>query len=138
MAGGVERSGMDEGQSIMENNDIVGSIPWPIAVASAAWFGFMAYKSEKNFVLWAIGGGLMGLVITTIVVGLGQATFIPYYTAEVSAFRLKAAGLALVLVLCVGWLFTGPLHRRLFASLKPDEGPAPAPPAKPPVTAPKP
>jgi len=122
----------------MENNDIIGVIPWPVALATAAWFGVMAYRSGKNCVLWAIGGGLLGLVVTTIVLGLGQATFIPYSTEEITPFRLKMTALAVVLVLGVGWLFTGSLHRHLLASLKRTLRPAPEPPAKPPATGLKP
>ena len=62
---------------------------------------------------------MLGLVVTTIVLGLGQATFIPFSTQEIAPFRLKVAGLAILLVLCVGWLFTGSLHRHLLAFLKP-------------------
>ena len=78
----------------MEHNSIIGLIPWPVAAATAAWFGVMAYKAGKNCVVWAIGGGVLALVVTTIVMGLAQATFIPYYTEEIAAFRLKVAGLA--------------------------------------------
>ena len=118
----------------MENNSIVGAIPWPVAVATAIWFGVMAYKAGKNCALWAIGGGLLGLVVTTIVLGLAQATFIPYSTEEIAPFRLKVAVLAILLVLGVGWLFTGTLHRHLLAALK--RGATPPPPqasAKPPT-----
>jgi hypothetical protein len=109
----------------MENNSIVGSIPWPVAVATAIWFGVMAYKSGKNCALWSIGGGLLGLVVTTIVLGLAQATFIPYSTEEIAPFRLKMALLAILIVLCVGWLFTGTLHRHLLAALKRSAAPPP-------------
>jgi hypothetical protein len=119
----------------MENNSIVGLIPWPVAAATAIWFGVMACKAGKNSALWAIGGGLMGLVLTTIVMGLAQATFIPYSTAEIAPLRLKVAVLAILLVLCVGWLFTGTLHRHLLAALKRAAAPplpeAPAKPATP-------
>ena len=117
----------------MENNSIVGLIPWPVAVATAIWFSVMANKSGKNCVLWAIGGGLLGLVVTTIVLGLGQATFIPFSTAEIAPFRLKMTALAILIVLFVGWLFTGTLHRHLLASLKQAAAPAPEAPAKSPV-----
>jgi len=46
-------------------------------------------RSGKSVVLWAIGGGLMGLVVTTIILGLGQATFIPFDTQEIAPFRIK-------------------------------------------------
>ncbi len=123
----------------MEDNAIIGSIPWPVAVATAAWFGVMAYKSGKNFVLWAIGGGLLGLILTTIVLGLAQATFIPFSSEEIAPFRLKMAVLAILLVAGAGWLFTGTLHRHLLAALKRDLAPGPeAPPASPPPPAPGP
>jgi len=122
----------------MENNNIVGLIPWPVAAATAIWFGVMAYKAGKNAALWAIGGGLLGLVLTTIVVGLAQATFIPYSTEAIAPFRLKVAVLAIVLILCVGWLFTGTLHRHLLAALKRAAAPPPPEaPAKPPAPSPK-
>jgi hypothetical protein len=121
----------------MENNDIIGIIPWPIAVATALWFGVMAHKAGKNRVLWAIGGGLLGLVLSTVVLGLGQATFIPFSTEEIVPFRLKATGLAILLVLGVGWLFTGSLHRHLLASFKRSPAPAPEAPSKPPAPGPR-
>ena len=118
----------------MENNSIIGMIPWPLAAATAAWFGLMAYKAGKNCVVWAIGGGVLALIVTTIVVGLAQATFMPYYTGEIATLRLKVAGLAVVLVLCLGWLFTGTLHEHIRELLK--RGTEPAAKVPPPAPAP--
>jgi len=119
----------------MEDNSIVGVIPWPVAAATAIWFGVMAYKAGKNCALWAIGGGVLGLALTTMVLGLAQATFIPFSSDEIAPFRLKAAALAVLLVVFVGWLFTGTLHRHLLAALKrrtaPPSREAPAKPATP-------
>jgi hypothetical protein len=120
---------------IMEHNSIIGGIPWPVAAATAAWFGLMAWKSGKTVVLWAIGGGVLGLVLSTIVLGLAQATFDPFYTGETSVFRLKVAVLAVVVVFCAGWLFTGSLHRRQLA--KQTAEPPPEQPVTPPAPAPK-
>src|ERR1019366_520489 len=86
----------------MENNEIIGWIPWPVALAAAGWFVVMATKAGKNRVLWALGGGMLGLVVTTLIVGLGQATFIPFYSAAVAPFRMKAAVLAILLVAGIG------------------------------------
>jgi hypothetical protein len=122
----------------MEHNAIIGWIPWPVAVATAVWFGVMAHKAAKNLVLWAVGGGILGLAVTTIVMGLGQATFIPFYSAEVAPYRIKMAVLAVLLVVAIGWLFTGSLHRHLLASFKPAPEPPPEVPAKPPAPTPKP
>jgi hypothetical protein len=116
----------------MEKDIIVGAIPWPVAVATAIWFGMMAYKARKNCALWAIGGGVLGLALTTIVLGLAQATFIPFSTEAIAPFRIGVAALAILLVLCAGWLFTGSLHRHLLAALKRSAAlPPPEVPAKP-------
>jgi hypothetical protein len=125
---------VDECLKRMEHNYIIGSIPWPVAAATAVWFGVMACKAGKNSVLWAIGGALLGLVVTTVILGLAQATFIPFSTEEIAPFRLKMAGLAVLVIVCAGWLFTGTLHRHLFAALKPSASPpAPTAPAKAPA-----
>lgn len=121
----------------MEHNSIIGMIPWPITAATAAWFGFMAYKAGKNCVVWAIGGGVLALVVTTIIMGLAQATFLPFDTEEIAAFRLKAAGVAVLLVLGLGWLFTGSLHHHIRELWKRREQAAPEAPAKAPAPAPK-
>jgi hypothetical protein len=123
----------------MEKNVIIGIVPWPVAAVAAIWFGVMAYKAQKNAVLWAIGGGMLGLIVTTVVMGLGQAAFIPFTSAEQSAFRVKIAGLAIFIVFCLGWLFTASIHPRLLMPWKRSaqatndlpNPPAPATPAKP-------
>ncbi len=122
----------------MENNSIIGWIPWPVAAATAVWFGLMAWKAAKNRVVWTIGGGILGLVVTTIVLGVAQATFIPFYRAEVHTFRLKVAVLAILLVAGIGWLFTGSLHRHILASLKPPTTPPPGSQPNSPAAVPKP
>lgn len=107
----------------MEHNDIVGIIPWPVACITALWFGFMAFKGRKNVALWAIGGGVLGLVVTTIIMGLAQAVFIPMVDSQVASFRLKIAFLAVLVVAGAGWLFTGSLHPHLLAMQKRPEEP---------------
>jgi hypothetical protein len=102
----------------METNAIIGVIPWPVAAATAVWFGIMAHKAGKNAVLWGVGGGVLGLIVTTLVMGLGQAAFIPFTSAEQSTFRIKIAALAIFIVFCLGWLFTGTLHPHLLAPWK--------------------
>lgn len=69
----------------------------------------------------------MGLVVTTIVLGLAQATFIPFSAEAIAPFRLKVTVLAVVLVVFLGLLLTGRLHQWLWALWKrrdeaPDKG----------------
>ena len=102
----------------MEHNVIVGIIPWPVACLTGVWLGIMASKAEKNAVLWAIGGGVLGLVVTTIILGLAQSVFIPMTTDQITPYRIKAALVAVIAVFCLGWLFAGSLHPHIFAPWK--------------------
>ena len=86
--------------------------------ATAAWFGLMAYRAGKNCVVWSIGGGVLALVVSTVVMGLTQATFIPYCTDDIATLRIKVAVVAVLLVFCLGWLFTGTLHQHIRELLK--------------------
>lgn len=119
----------------MEHDYIIGWIPWPVAVATAIWFCVMAHKAGKNRLLWAISGGVLGLVVTTIILGLAQATFIPFHHGEVAPFRAMVAAVAILVVFCLGWLFTGSMHRQLRLFWKRQQGTAAETPAKPPTPA---
>ena len=108
-----------------------------IMAATAAWFGLMAYRAGKNCVVWSIGGGVLALVVSTVVMGLTQATFIPYCTDDIATLRIKVAVVAVLLVFCLGWLFTGTLHQHIRELLKQRNQPVaevpppvPAPPIK--------
>jgi hypothetical protein len=130
----------------METNVIIGAIPWPVAAATAIWFGVMAAKANKNVVLWGIGGGVLALIVTTLVMGLGQASFVPYTNGQQAMFRIQIAGFAIFIVFCLGWLFTGSIHPHLLmpwrrAKATPKDLPRPAAPvaaAKPSATTPRP
>ncbi len=109
----------------MEHNDIIGIIPWPMAFLTALWFGVMALKAQKNAVLWAVGGAVLGLIVTTIILGLSQAVFIPMTDDQVTPFRVKMTLVAVIVVVGVGWLFAGSLHRHLWAIVKRPADPSP-------------
>jgi hypothetical protein len=115
----------------MEHDYIIGWIPWPVAVATTIWFCVMAHKARKNRLLWGISGGVLGLVVTTIILGLAQATFIPFHSGEIAPFRAMISAMAVLVVFCLGWLFTGSMHRRLRALWKHSEQITPATSAKP-------
>ncbi len=87
-------------------------IPWLFAGATAIWFGLLAHRAKHNRAVWAVAGALLGLVITTIVLGLGDAVFIPFTREEYFRFRAKEVGVALGLILLLGWVLTTGLHRR--------------------------
>jgi hypothetical protein len=86
-------------------------MPWLFAVLTAGWFGWMASRAGRSWALWAIGGGAFGLVISTLMIGLGRASSIPYSDHEAGLAGLKWICVAAILILAVGWLLTAGLHR---------------------------
>jgi hypothetical protein len=93
------------------------SVPWLFSLGTAVWFGIMAYRARRNWLLWASGGAVFALLTTTIIMGIGEAAFVPVsYEAEVR-FRIEVVGMAILTVGFLGWLFTFDLHRRPFALL---------------------
>jgi hypothetical protein len=93
------------------------NLPWLFAVVTAVWFGAMAFRARRNWVPWAGAGALFGLVTATIIMGLGEAAFMPIsHEAEVR-FRIKTIVATAAVVGILGWLFTLDLQR-WFCSLR--------------------
>jgi hypothetical protein len=86
-------------------------IPWSLAGLAAIWFGTVARRAGRNWLLWAIAGGITGLVICTFILGLEHATFIPYSVKDQSGFRFKVLALSVAVMLLVGLVLTIPLRR---------------------------
>ena len=78
-------------------------IPWLLSAGTAIWFGVMAYRANRRWFLWAFGGALLSLVVSTIVLGLCNAVFIPMSHHAYVVLRVESVALA---VLAVG-LFVG-------------------------------
>ncbi|HEV2208307.1 MAG TPA: hypothetical protein VG167_05990 [Verrucomicrobiae bacterium] len=91
-------------------NDL--SIPWILTAITAIWFGAMARRAERNWVLWGLGGGFFALVTSTIIFGLGHAASIPFSQRDVAGMHFKWAAISVVVIGVLGWLFTLGLHRR--------------------------
>lgn len=90
-------------------------LPWLFAVLTAAWFGWMANRAGRNWALWAVGGAIFGLVVSTLMIGVGSALSIPYSHDQTATDHLKWMAVAAILILAVGWLLTAGLHRHLRA-----------------------
>ena len=86
-------------------------MPWLFALLTAGWFGWMASRAGRSWALWAIGGATFGLVISTLMIGLGRASSIPYSDHQATVAGLKWIFVAALLILAVGWLLTAGLHR---------------------------
>ena len=84
----------------------INAVPWLLACVAAVWFGFLAVRSGKSWLLWALAGGLFGLVSSTCVIGLGQATGLPFSDHERSTLLTEWTVSAVAIILLVGGLFT--------------------------------
>jgi hypothetical protein len=73
----------------------------------------LAHRSQRNRILWAIGGGLFALVVTTIVFGVSRASLIALSHETTVHARIQAILISFLLVLVFGWIFTNNLHGQL-------------------------
>ena len=85
-------------------------VPWILCILVGVWFGTLAQRTARNWVLWMLGGALFALVVSTIVVGLNHATFLPISHEMYVAYCIRTILEATALVLALGWLFTAGLH----------------------------
>jgi hypothetical protein len=103
-------------------------IPWLMAALTAVWFGWLAKTAGRNSTLWAVGGAAFALVVSTIVIGLGQAVSIPYSDSQRTADHVKWIASAVGLIAVLGWFLTSGIHRKNMALLRgqpstPESGP---------------
>jgi hypothetical protein len=89
--------------------------PWLFALLTAAWFWWMANRANRTRTLWAVGGGAFGLVISTLILGLGRARSLPISDQHRSVTQLKWAIVAAVVIIIAGWVLTSGLHRHHLA-----------------------
>ena len=87
--------------------------PWFFAAVTAIAFAVLASRARRGWGLWAIGGGLFALVVTTIVFGVSHATLIALSHETTVHVRIRAILLSFLLVLVFGWIFTNNLHGHL-------------------------
>lgn len=87
-------------------------VPWLLALLTAVCFAFLARRAGRNLVSWALTGGLIALVVGTIVLGLGQATDNPFSNQQLQSFQLRWVFEATLTIAVLGWFFTLPLHRQ--------------------------
>jgi hypothetical protein len=86
-------------------------LPWLFAALTAAWFGWMAHRADRTSVLWAVGGGAFGLVVSTLMLGLGHASSIPFSAQDRTNIQIKWILVAAAIIGAIGWLLTASLHR---------------------------
>ena len=100
-------------------------LPWIIAGLTAVWFGVLAHKAGRVAALWAVGGALYSLCLSTMVLGLAEAAFIPMSTTEELRHRIKWSAVAIVVCVVVGLVATAGLYREAAARRRKAQAPTP-------------
>ncbi len=113
-------------------------IPWVLAGLTALWFGWLGRRTGRAWPLWALGGGLLGLVVATVAYGLRHATCIPFSNHDRAMCHLEWIAAAVAITAVIGWLTRlslrgqGPVLRPVIPPTptggSPAAGPSPAPP----------
>ncbi len=93
-------------------------IPWALGALTACWFGFMAFQAGRTWGVWALVGGIFGLVTSTYIFGLCHAVAIPFSDHARTVLHLKWTVVSVIVVGALGWLFTMGLHRQHLALWK--------------------
>src|SRR5262245_5061398 len=76
--------------------------PWIICLATAIWFSWIGWKNSQNLFWWALQGAMLSLPVSTIILGLCDAAFIPLSHQEEVTIRIKSLLLAILPILLVG------------------------------------
>jgi len=86
------------------------AVPWLVAFGMGLVFAWLAHRADCSWVLWSLSGFILGLSVTTVVLGLSQAAFIPVSHEAAASFQTESVVGALFLNLLLGWVFTAGLH----------------------------
>jgi hypothetical protein len=86
--------------------------PWIICFATAIWFSWIGWKNSQNPFWWGLQGALLSLPISTIILGLCDAAFIPLSHKEEVAIRIKSLIFAVLPILLIGTCAMLVLSRR--------------------------
>lgn len=98
-------------------NGIVLWLPWTLAAFGGLAFAYIAFRSGGSKFLWAIMGALWSLLLSTVLLGLADATTVPYSHSNYEHFQtLAAAASAFVLVatIVLAW-FVSPYRAQMTA-----------------------
>lgn len=82
-----------------------------MGVISAIAFGLTAHRWRKNRFVWALGGGFVGLILTTMVLGIETAAAIPMSPQATRIHFVEAMAAAVAILAGIWGLVTWPLRR---------------------------
>lgn len=89
--------------------------PLVLGVLAAVMFAFIAQLTGRNRGFWAFGGGMMGVVVGSFLVGLVHAATIPYTAGQMSRACFGAFMVSGLIVICTGAVL-------FFFAKRPDAG----------------
>ena len=91
---------------------IIGTTPSWLELVTAVWFALIARRGGRSLTLWAVSGALFALVVSTLILGLGQAMTVPFSDRDRSVAQSEWTIAVVVVVAVLGFLFTLGLYRQ--------------------------
>ena len=82
------------------------TVAWLVGLGTAVWFGAVAAKAGRNWLSWAVAGGLFGLIVSVIILGLAQAASVPVSYQAVVKLKLESISASVLVVGLIGALVT--------------------------------
>lgn len=83
-----------------------------IALLTSAWFTLVAGRAGQTRTLWGLSGALLGLVLSALCLGLGQAVRLPISDAQRSRDVTLNIVIAVAIVAIIGAGITVAVSRR--------------------------
>jgi hypothetical protein len=72
--------------------------PWAFSLGTAIVFGLIGHSGDRHWFKWGFSGAVVGLVTSTIVLGLCEAVFIPMSHEAIVAFRIRSVLLTVLVI----------------------------------------
>lgn len=85
--------------------------PWLMGLGAGALFGWIAHRYYRNRNWWGTGGAVLGVLLTALAVGLGDATAVPYSEPQRLLHLVRALAVVTIVVGITGALIFLNLER---------------------------
>jgi len=86
--------------------------PWVICVITVIWFAWIGVRLGQNVLFWALQGGLFALPISTMIIGVCNASFSPVTYEAQKSHHVKSIILAILPILILGGIMEYVVWRR--------------------------
>ena len=92
--------------------NLIPTVPWLLFAIAAVALGLFARRTGRAWFPWALIGGMSSLLMTTIILGLADALFIPVSHEGYLRFCITMLVVVALMNALLLWLLTIGIHRQ--------------------------